>query len=403
MRKFYTLFLLAVLPILGFSQTFDFTNADGGWTGVQSSLTLNPTSITLDFVTNQAPKLRHATAGVTNPVTNGVIAITLKNNSSVNEIRFVYEKLATGSGTAGVVIPITPNTNYYKTYVIDLSGDAEWDNNAAGGTQNALDFAFREPGGANGNVNVDSDGSIEIDKVEFIPNRPEKTVYTFDNDGDPEGWSDLVDATTSVSGGSLIVTPTAGAIGKVTNSTFSVNATNNAYMHIVYKNLSPTNNQLRIQFRSTFDNYTSFNGATITISQSMAGFETLDIDLQTLKPTEWTGNAQDLQVALRNSANAGNVANADGNLEISQIVFDNNITLSTNRQELNASNFSFYPNPANNVVYFKGNSQITKAAIYDITGKQVFETSRISNNSLDISKLKSGLYLLSVTDKNDIY
>ncbi|MGY5354930.1 T9SS type A sorting domain-containing protein [Wenyingzhuangia sp. IMCC45467] len=395
--KKITLLLLAAFPMLGFSQTFDFTGVDGGWTGVQSTLTQNATSVTLDFVVDQDPKLRHTAAGVTDPVTNGIVAITLKNNSSVSEFRFVYEDLETGTGTSGVVVSISPNTNYFKTYVVDLSTDTAWDNNGSGGTQNAIDIAFREPGGTNGSNSIDTDGSIEIDKVEFISTKPEKTLYDFNNDGDVEGWSSLNDATTTVSGGVLSITPTAvgTAIAKVTNSNFSIDASTNTHMHIVYKNLSADNNQLRIQFRSSEDNYVAFVGTNETINTSMSNFETLSVDLASAK-TEWTGNVTDIQLAIRNTGNTGNASSA-GDIQIDQIIFDNNETLSS--ENIEDADFSLYPNPVSDVLNITGNSTITAIEVYNITGQKVLTSA--SKNQINVSQLSLGVYVLKLQNENN--
>ena len=228
--------------------------------------------------------------------------------------------------------------------------------------------------------------------------RPEKNVYEFNTDGDAEGFESLVDATAMVAGGSLVVSPDGGAIAKVTNGVTAVNATANAYMHIVYRNNSATNNQIRFQFRSDGDNYVGFFGTNSSINQSMGSFETLDIDLASARP-EWTGTAQDFQVALRNTANAGNATDANGTLEIDRIIFDNNATL--NVEQFSANEISIYPNPATDFVTVKGLNTLSRVQLFDVLGKVVFEAAELLNDQFSVEAFNSGIYLLKLTDENN--
>ena len=386
--------LLCVLPLITMAQTFDFTGADGGWTGVQATLTQNPTSVTISFDADTDPKLRHTAANIADPVTNGIIGITLKNNSTATEFRFVFENLQSG-GTAGTVVSISPNDTAFQTYYIDLSDDDRWDNAGSGGTQNSLDFAFREPGGSSADNSVNNAGAIEIDKIIFVDvqPRPEKTNYAFDTAGDDEGWSSLVDATAIVAGGVMTITPSdpGNAIAKVTNGVNSVDADANSYMHIVYRNVSADNNQLRFQFRSAVDNYTAYIGTNVAISQSMSNFETLSIDLEAAKPAEWSMMAQDFQLAIRNTNNAGNASSA-GDLIIDQIVFNNDAVLNIDSQE--TFKVSIYPNPASNILNIEGFKNLSKVELFDVLGKKVLQSDRLINNQLNVETLNSGIYLL---------
>jgi hypothetical protein len=63
-------------------------------------------------------------------------------------------------------------------------------------------------------------------------------------------------------------------------------------------------------------------------------------------------------------------------------------------------NFKLYPNPAyNDVVYITSDYNDTKViTIYDVLGEVVL-TDRISTNTLNISKLVPGVYVLQVTER----
>lgn len=63
--------------------------------------------------------------------------------------------------------------------------------------------------------------------------------------------------------------------------------------------------------------------------------------------------------------------------------------------------FSIYPNPTGNTLHFKGVfSENFKISVYDILGKNVLNTSLESNNTLDVSKLNSGIYIIKFNDNN---
>lgn len=76
--------------------------------------------------------------------------------------------------------------------------------------------------------------------------------------------------------------------------------------------------------------------------------------------------------------------------------FTVNRTLSVNDDQLN--NFSFYPNPAKNRIEFSANQMVDNIMIYNILGKKINNvTYNLSNNSIDISNLASGAYLMKVS------
>ncbi|MCK8480726.1 T9SS type A sorting domain-containing protein [Psychroserpens algicola] len=92
----------------------------------------------------------------------------------------------------------------------------------------------------------------------------------------------------------------------------------------------------------------------------------------------------------------------DGDLDIASCeynqdnlnLFKNNfIVLSTDDTNLEVA--TIYPNPAKDVLFFKGmTSETLNLEVYDILGKVVIQTSIEQNGSLDISELKNGMYIL---------
>ena len=63
----------------------------------------------------------------------------------------------------------------------------------------------------------------------------------------------------------------------------------------------------------------------------------------------------------------------------------------------NDQKISFYPNPTKNVLNFTSNTLDTfKVSVFDILGKKVIEKNIKNSNSLDVSKLAAGLYVLNI-------
>jgi surface protein len=62
----------------------------------------------------------------------------------------------------------------------------------------------------------------------------------------------------------------------------------------------------------------------------------------------------------------------------------------------NQLDISIYPNPTSDIVYIEGNYSQLKTVVYDILGKQVMNKS--ITNSIDISHLDNGVYILQLSD-----
>ena len=84
--------------------------------------------------------------------------------------------------------------------------------------------------------------------------------------------------------------------------------------------------------------------------------------------------------------------------------FKTEFTTTLSNTDFNKVGFSILPNPAKNTVELRFNkisNQTINAAIYDIQGKLILNsTNELQNSSikLDVSVLKSGMYFLKVND-----
>lgn len=68
----------------------------------------------------------------------------------------------------------------------------------------------------------------------------------------------------------------------------------------------------------------------------------------------------------------------------------------TTGEDISSKWLSIYPNPTSDIVYIDGNYTQLKVVVYDILGKQVINKS--ITNSIDISKLEKGVYILQLSD-----
>lgn len=83
------------------------------------------------------------------------------------------------------------------------------------------------------------------------------------------------------------------------------------------------------------------------------------------------------------------------------------ILTQVNQQQLEVSQFEIsenivvYPNPTIATIYFKTSENLLNenVSIYNTTGQLVLESKIENNNSLDINKLSSGIYLIQFSNK----
>lgn len=92
---------------------------------------------------------------------------------------------------------------------------------------------------------------------------------------------------------------------------------------------------------------------------------------------------------------------SDDTVEFDQVAASfNYFSLGTTNFELQDNSFMVYPNPAKNEISIKGNSTLSNVSAYDINGKKVLEIKNLSSNSVNVSNLNNGVYLLRLENKN---
>ena len=91
---------------------------------------------------------------------------------------------------------------------------------------------------------------------------------------------------------------------------------------------------------------------------------------------------------------------SDDIFQFDNIVFDDFTSLSTNN--FGVENFKIFPNPTQDFWFVKSNNQnIESIVIYDILGKQVFESKyNLREILIDSDSLSKGLYFAKIKTNN---
>lgn len=83
-----------------------------------------------------------------------------------------------------------------------------------------------------------------------------------------------------------------------------------------------------------------------------------------------------------------------------RLIFDNT-TVGLTEQQTQVG-FDVYPNPASNLVNITlhENATIKQLQVTDLLGKTIYQTNTLTNSQLDVSMLKTGVYLLKINTNN---
>lgn len=389
MKKITFLFI-TLFTITGFSQTFNFTNSDDGWSslaGFNSTLQGSYMSlITKDNTIDGSlknPTVKTTTAGVDTSV-NKFVGITIRNNSTSgpNYLRISFPR--TG-GRVYKNLNITTGDTDFVTYWVDLTNE-NWT-----GIMDDIQLHFKSEGNTDYFL-PNPQATIDVDKIEFVAFIPTtlKESFTFSIDGNTEGFEATNGSVSGPNGGVLTFIPEALKFARIDQLLYHANATDNKTVTIVLKNNSPVNNQLRF----------IHSGGTITqlMSVSDADYKTYKFDLSEV--AEWTGNQKiSIGIGISTGNDVGKAADA-GNVEFKSIVIDNSVVLSN--ESFEKSGFTIFPNPANDQITISAINSFAKVILYNVLGKKVLESSN-NSNILDVSSLNSGIYLVKIQDnKNNV-
>jgi hypothetical protein len=97
-------------------------------------------------------------------------------------------------------------------------------------------------------------------------------------------------------------------------------------------------------------------------------------------------------------------SSTNNNYEINFICSNDSVypdgTVSAQYLENNVIRLKFFPNPANDVIYFENIPESSTIKIFNQTGKLLISDTRKNKQSLDISSLTQGTYVIVVTTSN---
>jgi hypothetical protein len=139
---------------------------------------------------------------------------------------------------------------------------------------------------------------------------------------------------------------------------------------------------------------------TVEIVPNSPDVQTVEIDLS--DSDNWAGIRNDYFLQIRemvedDTASSGfSPIPSAGEVDIQQILFTEGSILSTNESEI--LDMVIYPNPVEgNFVTIQSPVDGSKdVQVYTVTGRKVIDTT-INGNTLDVSSLNSGFYMINVT------
>jgi hypothetical protein len=85
---------------------------------------------------------------------------------------------------------------------------------------------------------------------------------------------------------------------------------------------------------------------------------------------------------------------------ISSFVFNLSSTLPIQSQGIEP--IMIFPNPTSGLIYFSGNDSEIQCSVFSISGKKLFRQTISNGKSLDLSKLKKGIYFVQIQRKESI-
>ncbi|HZH69593.1 MAG TPA: T9SS type A sorting domain-containing protein [Flavobacteriaceae bacterium] len=177
------------------------------------------------------------------------------------------------------------------------------------------------------------------------------------------------------------------------------NGNNGSYLQFEISMEEKSNLEISYATRGTASGFSTQTWSWSTDGVDFTDFETIEDTnvtdfylVETSVPSDVDGEET---VFLRVTLDGASTTN--GNNRFDNIKFVAEDGLNTN--DFQQSAFSMYPNPAKDIVTITTNSNLEMVVnVYDILGKRVLSQ---TNNTLDVSRLKSGVYMVQVAQGNN--
>ncbi|TXG36062.1 T9SS type A sorting domain-containing protein [Seonamhaeicola maritimus] len=225
-----------------------------------------------------------------------------------------------------------------------------------------------------GDTNYDTDAELTL----WTPSNGDSTVSVGTDD---LTWTWTTVVTPKIIYGGCTIAPDSWTLNAA-----KIGYTNNSVNDVIRVRVLGSNGDQNYVPATEFMLTGGASGTAIVDLSSASGFLDYPAELELqVKKDDGTGTATNLNAQ-------------PGNIIIDFIEFYYDASLSA--KDFNKVDFVMYPNPASKTVYLESAQRISKVSVFDITGKQVLTSSKLSNNALNVSALKSGLYLLQVEDAN---
>jgi len=296
----------------------------------------------------------------------------------------VLTTTVTGSGTVtkspdqlsyptATAVTVTPNPTTHWVF-------NNWSGDLAGSTNPGI-------------VNLDGTNNKTV-TANFVIDPAFNYDFTFNTDGNLEGWTlDPLLVLTSHTGGLVTLTPSADQFARLNLLNFPISSSAYNKLTIKLQNNSATTDQLAIVAGAITANIT-------TLSTSDTGIMTYVIDLT--QNLGWTGDVSSLKLrfADADNPNAGKPSDT-GSIIIDDIAFSFDASLGLESKIGAKNEISVYPIPARDVLNVSSTVKISSAEVYDVTGKMVLRDNQLLNNQINVSNLKSGIYILRLKDADN--
>lgn len=245
-----------------------------------------------------------------------------------------------------------------------------------------------------GIVNLDGTANKAV-TANFVIDPAFNYDFKFNTDGNLEGWTlDPQMVLTSHTGGLVTVTPSADQFARLNLLNFPIPSATYNKLTIKLQNNSATTDQVAVVAGVITSNVT-------TLTTSDTGQMTYVFNLT--QNTGWTGDvaSMKLRFADADNPNAGKPSDT-GSIIIDDITFSYDASyLGLSSKKINSKIISVYPSPARDILNIKSPEELSSVELYDMNGKYIGKNKNIINNQIDVSNLKSGVYMLKVITVNN--
>jgi len=443
MKKFYILFLLTISYSVT-AQTFDFEVDQNalGWVkqgnNFDTNLTANGFDVSWAGSTTTRPKIRHYNANV-DANNNNILGLTFTNTSeTVSRIRIIHFKgdLAdnpnddpiqiecTNNQQVTTIIEVDPNSASgclarYKSIDPEVSSERMqifvdltnpgWTNYNAPQNEAAteldeldMDHIQIQLVTAQNNGALTTQGSFLFHKIEFlseIPSQGNRNDFTFSDDEEGFIGQNYVSLSHSPANGTITLDMGNGSgYSKLTqNGIYSVDADLYKYATVF---VSENNSE---KSRMTFVSPQGGNKFIgVDIIPNTTEPQVVNFDLSTTESfTNWNGEVNNFsfQIILPSEVQGAQPLPVEGTMIIDRILFSTE-PLSVDLFDLE-NNFELYPNPVKETLYINTPLQIQSVSVINMLGQEVFRQLG-NNNSLKVSNLSPGLYVLKTLHDNGL-